>query len=107
MDNLAGTANVLAEQNKQTGRIARLFRRKDTSWQHNNLVGYLFISPWLIGFKLFAAIPIAASLILAFTNYDILQHSLFSGDWDFVNLANFEKMFSRDFRYWKAVLATI
>ncbi len=112
MDNLAGTANVLAEQNtgeenKRTGRIARLFRRKDTSWQHNNLVGYLFISPWLIGFMLFAAIPIVASLILAFTNYDILQHSLFQGNWDFVNLANFERMFNRDFRYWKAVAATI
>ena len=70
MDNLAGTANVLAEQSisdesKRTGRIARLFRRKGANWQHSNLVGYLFISPWLIGFMLFAAIPIAASLILA------------------------------------------
>jgi len=65
-------------------------------------VGYLFISPWLIGFFLFSLIPIVASLALAFTDYDLL-----SSDIRFVGLDNFDRMFYHDLRYWKSVRATL
>jgi multiple sugar transport system permease protein len=62
----------------------------------------LFISPWLIGFFAFTFIPIAASLVLGFTDYDILS---FTPKW--VGLRNFEEMFFDDARYWRAVRATV
>lgn len=88
--------------------LARRFaRRKSINWRHNNLVGYLFISPWLTGFLLFALIPIVISLLLSFTNYDVLRHDILAGDWEFIGLDNFDRMFYHDFRYWKSVRATL
>lgn len=75
-------------------------RRKPKNFRQNNGVGYLFISPWLIGFFLFAFIPIAISLYLAFTDYHLLR----GGEW--VGLANFERMFTSDIRYGRSVVAT-
>jgi pectin-derived oligosaccharide transport system permease protein len=67
----------------------------------HNLAGYLFIAPWLIGFFAFTFIPIAASLVLAFTNYNILSPS---PHW--IGVRNFERMFSHDPRYWMSVRQT-
>lgn len=75
-------------------------KRKD--FKQNNLVGYLFISPWLVAFFLFTFIPITISLLLAFTDYDLL-----SGKWNFIGLANFERMFFDDIRYGRSVGATL
>jgi len=77
-------------------------RRTQYSIKKNNLVGYMFISPWLIGFFLFSLLPILASLALAFTDYDLL-----STDTKFIGLDNFDRMFYHDLRYWKSVRATI
>lgn len=41
--------------------------RQDALW------GYLLLSPWLIGFLLFVAGPILASVYLSFTQYDVLH----------------------------------
>lgn len=41
--------------------------------KRNNMMGYLFISPWLIGFFIFILFPIVASFFLAFTRYDVLS----------------------------------
>lgn len=73
-------------------------RNKD--FKQNNLAGYLFVSPWIIGFILFALIPIVMSAWLAFTNYDIL------GDWEYVGLDNFTRMFTKDRRYASSITAT-
>src|ERR1035437_3044704 len=35
--------------------------------------GFFLISPWILGLLVFTAIPIIASLLLSFTNYDILH----------------------------------
>ena len=83
---LAGT--LVAERQKS--------RRR---WQ-KNFAGYAFIAPWLIGFFAFTLIPVIASLVLAFTNFDNMSPP------QWVGLANFQQMFTRDFRYWKSVQAT-
>ena len=75
-------------------------RRKPKDFGRNDLAGYLFISPWLVGFFLFGFIPIAVSLFLAFTDYDVL------GSWNFIGLSNFERMFTRDIRYQRSLEAT-
>jgi multiple sugar transport system permease protein len=46
-------------------------------------------------------IPIVASLVLSFTDYDIL-----GGTAKWVGLKHFETMFTNDARYWRAVQAT-
>ena len=84
--------------NAQTG--PRKKRRSRA--QSDNLAGYIFISPWLIGFFLFTLIPIVASLALAFTDYDVLTPGL--PDW--VGLDNFRRMFTSDMRYMKSIKAT-
>ncbi|MCI0708820.1 MAG: sugar ABC transporter permease [Chloroflexi bacterium] len=76
-----------------------LVRRRSVKRQ-NNLVGYFFISPWLIIFLLFTLAPMVISLGLAFTNYDIL-----SDDYEYVGTANFERM-REDIRYERSVKAT-
>ncbi|HZW98714.1 MAG TPA: sugar ABC transporter permease [Trueperaceae bacterium] len=35
--------------------------------------GWAFISPWIIGFLIFTAVPMLASLYLSFTEYDVLR----------------------------------
>ena len=56
--------------------------------------GYLFISPWLLGFLAFTVIPMLASAYYAFTDYDILDRPIFNG------LSNFRTMFA-DPLFWK------
>lgn len=80
---------------------ARTAKRRKSRYRHDNLMGYLFISPWLIAFFAFTLLPIAASLFLAFTNYDVLNPN-----WKWVGLQNFERMFTRDPRYIKSLQAT-
>jgi multiple sugar transport system permease protein len=74
---------------------------KRRAWRRN-LVGYLFIAPWLIGFLAFTAIPMLGSAFLAFTDYNVLSQNL-----KWVGLANFQQMLFNDPRYWRAVSATV
>jgi len=67
--------------------------------KRNNVMGYLFISPWLIGFFIFILFPIVASFILAFTKYDILS----SPRW--VGIANWLRLLE-DRRYHNSLRAT-
>lgn len=71
-------------------------RRRRNNW----ILGYLFISPWLIGFFALTLIPTAASFLLSFTDYDLLSPPTWTG------LDNFRRMFTDDPRYWKSVWAT-
>lgn len=56
-------------------------------------MGYLFISPWLIGFLVFLAGPIVASLYLSFTRYKPGQTPVWLG------LENYARMFGDDLFY--------
>ena len=73
---------------------SKRFRRR-----HNG-AGYMFLSPWLIGFFLFTLLPILASLFLAFTQYDILTPP------EWIGLDNFDKMLFHDRRFWRSIRAT-
>lgn len=50
--------------------------------------GLIFISPWIIGFVLFSALPMIASLYLSFTNFDPIR----PGQTQFIGLANYQRM---------------
>ncbi|MFB9948603.1 carbohydrate ABC transporter permease [Rhizobium puerariae] len=65
-----------------------------------NAAGYIFLSPWLLGFLLLALGPILASLYLSFTRYDMVS----APRW--VGFDNYQYMFARDRRFWKALSVT-
>jgi multiple sugar transport system permease protein len=81
-------------------RAKRRARSRSVFERRNNLAGYAFIAPWLLGFMAFTVIPVAVSLYLAFTDY----HLTAAPQW--VGIDNFERMFTADPRYWKSVKAT-
>jgi ABC-type sugar transport system permease subunit len=58
-------------------------RRRELRW------GLFFLSPWFIGFTVFTAIPIIASLIFSFTNYDPTAPQNLA----FIGLANYAHVF--------------
>jgi multiple sugar transport system permease protein len=58
--------------------------------------GMLFISPWLLGFLLFTAGPMLASLYLSFCKYDL--HTL-----TWVGTKNYDVLLNRDPLFWKSL----
>ncbi|WP_438433785.1 carbohydrate ABC transporter permease [Gorillibacterium sp. sgz500922] len=61
---------------------------------------YFFVSPWIIGFLVFALYPILASFYYSFTDYDIIHAPVFVG------LANFKELFG-DGHFWNSVTVTL
>jgi multiple sugar transport system permease protein len=60
--------------------------RRFTHRQREALEGYLYILPWFIGFLIFTAGPLLASLGLSFTKWGLLDQPTFVG------LANYQRM---------------
>lgn len=81
--------------------IARTWRELSPNRRREAVTGYLFISPWLIGFLVFFAGPILASLVLSFTRWNIV------GDPQWVGFDNFVTIFTQDVRFKKAVEVTL
>jgi len=75
-------------------------KKQKPKGDYNNLAGYAFISPWLIGFILFTVVPMGASLVLSFTQYDLLSPPKWIG------LENYKTMFTNDERFVSALKAT-
>ncbi len=68
--------------------------------QREELAFWLFILPWLIGFIVFSAGPIVASMGISLTEYSILQPPVFIG------LENYKQLFN-DELFYKAVFNTV
>lgn len=62
-------------------------RSRPRGARRENLAGYLFMSPWIAGFLLLTAGPMAASLYFAFTDYNLFD----APQW--IGLDNFTEMF--------------
>jgi multiple sugar transport system permease protein len=58
---------------------------EETRW------AYIFLLPWIIGFLIFTAGPMIASLVLSFTDYNVIRPP------DFVGMENYEQL-ARDRR---------
>lgn len=56
----------------------------------NNIAGYCFISPFVIGFLWLTVIPMLSSLYFSFTKYDMI------GTPEFIGLKNYIRMFTDD-----------
>ncbi len=64
-----------------------------------NLEGYLFAAPWLIGFFVFTLGPFIASLWFSFNQWDMIT------DIQFIGLGNYARLFTNDV-FWKSVSVT-
>ncbi len=59
------------------------------------------VTPWILGFLAFTLIPMASSIYLSMTTYDVLTPPRWVG------LANFQRMISDDPRYWVSLGNTV
>ena len=62
---------------------------------------YVFLSPWILGVVLLTLVPMAVSLYLSFTDYNLFD----APKW--VGLRNYTDMFTADPRYWRSVGTTL
>lgn len=67
---------------------------------HEEIAGYLFILPWLLGFLVFTAGAMVYSLYLSFFNADFMTEFTFAG------LANYKQMLFEDELWSKAISNT-
>lgn len=76
-------------------------KKSMTRRKKENLIGYLFISPWLFGLFFLTAGPLIFSLVASFTNYNI------TSTFDFVGIDNYSRMFTQDQLFWASLWNTI
>lgn len=69
--------------------------------KRNQLLGMLFISPWLLGFLLFALFPLVASLYYSMTNYDFIRQP------QFIGVTNYTRLFTVDPDFWTVMYNTL
>lgn len=72
------------ERNNKKSKFKRAFA--------TNIWGYLFISPWLVGFLWFMLIPMIFSLYYSFTKYDLFSAPQWVGFENYIKLFQDEKM---------------
>ncbi len=79
------------------GRLGRglSLKRKEELW------GFLFISPWLIGFLVFALGPMLVSLYYSFNSYDMLSPPKWIG------FDNYKRMFTADISVVSSITVTL
>lgn len=65
-----------------------------------NFWGWLLIMPWVLGFVVFTAGPMLASLWLSFAKYDFASY-------EFVGWENYRRLFTEDPVFWKSLQVTV
>lgn len=64
------------------------------------VAGFLFTTPWLLGFLIFTAGPMLTSLYLSFTKYDLSTMK-------WIGTTNYQRLFTEDPLFWKSLQVTI
>jgi multiple sugar transport system permease protein len=75
-------------------------RRSSTLARRKAIEGYLYISPFLIGFAIFTLYPLIASFYLSFTNFNLIS------DPTWVGLENYQRAFTGDNLFWSSLERT-
>ncbi len=75
-------------------------RPKASLKRQEAIAGYLYISPWLLGFLAFTAFPFLASFYLSFTDYTVVSQPRFAG------FANYAEALSGDDLFWGSLRRT-
>lgn len=78
----------------------RQWREMSPITRREALAGYAFISPWLLSFVFFMAIPFFASFFISFTRWNIVS----SPKW--IGLKNYEHIFTSDKAFYQSLKVT-
>ncbi|NGO68576.1 carbohydrate ABC transporter permease [Streptomyces boncukensis] len=84
-----------AERTARTGSAGRRSRREPQG------AAWVFLSPWVLGAVVLTLLPMAVSLYLSFTDYNMFD----APQW--IGLRNYTQMFTEDARYWRSVVSTL
>jgi multiple sugar transport system permease protein len=77
-------------------------RRAGSATRREAAAGYVFLSPWLLGFVAITAVPMFYSLYLSFTNWDLIANA-----GKYVGFKNYVQMFTVDPMFWRSVQITV
>ncbi|MBP1961541.1 carbohydrate ABC transporter permease [Paenibacillus aceris] len=69
--------------------------------ENDHIVGYVFVSPFILGFLIFTLFPMFSSLYFSFTEYDLLS----APRW--VGFSNYQKMFTDDDKIIDSIRVTL
>lgn len=97
MSNLTTNSDRLQQQRSQ--QAAHWGQRLQRPALRRNLEGWLFASPWILGFVLWTLGPMLASLLLAFTEWDLMTPA------EWIGLGNMQTMV-QDNLVWQAIKVT-
>lgn len=81
----------------QRASLAAPARRASRLARREMIEGYVYLLPWALGFLLFIAGPMVASLLLSLTSYDIARPPVIVG------LANYQRAFRADPQFWPSL----
>lgn len=98
-----GELRTLARSTRRAGPDGKT-ERKVKEKNPDNVAGYLFLLPWLIGLIVFTVGPMLASLYLSFTHYNLLKSPLTSPP-PFIGFDNYIRMFN-DPEFWNSFRVT-
>ncbi|MGQ4515364.1 ABC transporter permease subunit [Streptomyces sp. DW26H14] len=97
MSTVSTRAPVRADRASRPGAPAKRRRdRRERQWP-----AYVFLSPWMIGAVVLTLAPMAVSLYLSFTDYNLFDPP------HWVGLRNYTDMLTQDPRYWRSVGTTL
>lgn len=88
------------ELKKAGTKRAKQTQKKFNLKKTENIWGYLFASPAILGLLIFTVIPMIASLFLSMTNYNVIS------DYKFVGLENYKNIFIDDIFFKKSLAVT-
>ncbi len=71
--------------------------------QENTFAGYLFASPWIVGFLIFVAVPLSFSFYWSFTDFRIASNE--APNW--VGLANYIRLLTADDSFRASIVNTL
>ncbi len=75
-------------------------KRRSSREKRENRIAYLFVGPWILGLLLFTAGPMILSLLMSFSDWDIIQPAKWRG------IQNFSEAFTTEARFWKSIQVT-
>ena len=82
----------IAHPTRKPGPLARARRWASGFKERDTWVAYGFLLPWFIGFIVFIAGPMVASLVLSFTDYSVIQETNWVGTQNYHDLVHDPKV---------------
>ncbi len=91
--------------------FTRALRARSAPERRKALTGVAYAAPWVIGFAVFVLGPMAYSLVMAFTRYDVVHPPEFIGLGNWARMFGFQEgpdgLLANDPQFWKSLWNTL